>query len=538
MKTKIFTLFIAIVACVDILSAWDYERVQIGDLYYNLDTQSQTAEVTSQNSSYPYWSTSITTVSIPESVAYESVTYDVISIGHSAFQGCRGLMSIKISNSVKNIGQSTFAYCTGLTFITIPNSVTSIGDQAFSHCSSLTSIEIPSGITSIGGAVFYDCSGLNSIEIPNSVTSIGSSAFEGCTGLTSITIPNSVNSIGSFAFFRCTDLISLTISNRVPNDIHWKISGWDYKSSGFDESYNNLQQIEAPAWFFDVPESDWPLCPKYLEHVTVNNGELNDNIYSVIKRSYKTLKSIDISGVSNTTLADEAFKDNYNLTELVLPACLTSISYMAVAGCVSLKQIDIPASVEEIDNRAFEDCRSLETLTFGGKQPASKPGLRMEAAESQLRKIGNWAFYNAHQLQHLEIPEGVEEIGDGAFYGCTYLQDLILPKSIKAIGDNCFALCSHLERIDIEALTPPTIFARTFFDVSRQIPVYVPEDVVAEYLNDEYWKEMNIQGAPTAIEEVSGQPSEVSSQKIMRNGQLLILSNGGTYNAQGARVEQ
>ena len=53
MKTKLFTLLLAVAASIGTMFAWDYERVQIGDLYYNLDATSQTAEVTSQNSSYP-----------------------------------------------------------------------------------------------------------------------------------------------------------------------------------------------------------------------------------------------------------------------------------------------------------------------------------------------------------------------------------------------------------------------------------------------------------------------------------------------------
>lgn len=41
----------------------------------------------------------------------------------------------------------------------------------------------------------------------------------------------------------------------------------------------------------------------------------------------------------------------------------------------------------------------------------------------------------------------------------------------------------------------------------------------------------------TGIEEVSGQQSELSTQKLLRNGQLFILRNGEVYDAQGARVK-
>lgn len=41
----------------------------------------------------------------------------------------------------------------------------------------------------------------------------------------------------------------------------------------------------------------------------------------------------------------------------------------------------------------------------------------------------------------------------------------------------------------------------------------------------------------TGIEEVSGQQSEVCTQKLLRNGQLFILRNGEMYNATGVRVK-
>ena len=41
---------------------------------------------------------------------------------------------------------------------------------------------------------------------------------------------------------------------------------------------------------------------------------------------------------------------------------------------------------------------------------------------------------------------------------------------------------------------------------------------------------------PSAIDSVTGNPSSVT-QKLLKDGQLFILRNGKTFNAQGARVE-
>ncbi len=312
---------------------------------------------------------------------------------------------------------------------------------------------------------------INEVSIPNSVTNIGEAAFAGCTALTS---------------------------------------------------------VEAPAIFFDIPESAWSEYTKILQYVRVTTGELSENELLFINRSYKTLTSLDVSAVSNTEFADEAFKGSYNLESLQLPSSLQRVSYMMVAGSKNLKSIDIPASVEEIGQSAFEDCRSISTITFGGKQIAEN---------SNLRKIGSWAFYNAHALQHLDIPAGVTEIGDGAFYGCAYMEDLSIPASVQTIGDNTFSLCTKIKKMVVDAVIPPTIQAKTFFEVDRQTPVYVPDESVDAYKGDVYWKEFNIQGrsnVPTDIEDTRVKAD--NALKILRGGQLYILRGEKVYTVQGQEV--
>jgi hypothetical protein len=100
-----------------------------------------------------------------------------------------------------------FDGCDGLTSLTIGNSVTSIGDYAFYKCPKLTSVIIPNSVKSIGKYAFEDCGALTSLSIGNSVTSIGSGAFRGCTALTGIynyaTTPQDITSY-EFSNFSAT----------------------------------------------------------------------------------------------------------------------------------------------------------------------------------------------------------------------------------------------------------------------------------------------------------------------------------------------
>ena len=537
--------------------------------------------VTSIGSQAFYYCVSLTSVTIPNSVTsieYEAFAYcydltsvtignSVTSIGEVAFRDCSNLTSVTIGNSVtsignyafegcsslpvennlryadtylveavdktlstysikegtKWIGDGAFAWCPSLTSVTIPNSVTSIGERAFNSCRSFTSITIPNSVTSIGNRAFGDCSTLTSVTIPNSVTSIGEGAFGDCSALTSVTIGNSVTSIGEGAF-EGTNLTSFICYN--PSLTYFGLG-----------TQPLLDTIVAPAAFFDVEEADWASAPKHVRYARVIAGELTENAFGVINRSYKTLKVLDLEAATNTSIADEAFKGCYNLDSLYLPSNLTYIPYMAVAECVSLQYITIPATVEEVEKRAFENCRSLQSIIFEDSAPAQGPAHYAAASGSSLWRIGSWAFYNCHQLQELTIPEGVTEIGDAAFYGCTYLEDMVLPSTIQAIGDNGFALCAKLQKIHVKATTPPTIQAKTFFDVNRQIPVYVPDGAVEAYEDDPYWQEFDIQcnsSTPTAVEDVTAYGSGI--QKLIRDGQVIIVRDGKSYSVMGQEL--
>ena len=103
-------------------------------------------------------------VEIPSQIEIEGKTYDVTSIGSSAFDGCTGLTSITIPNSVTSIEIYAFDGCSSLTSITIPNSVTSIGWAAFKGCTNLKEVKIPGRFRGERDDIFRDCPNLKTIN--------------------------------------------------------------------------------------------------------------------------------------------------------------------------------------------------------------------------------------------------------------------------------------------------------------------------------------------------------------------------------------
>ena len=94
--------------------------------------------------------------------------------------------------------------------------------------------------------------------------------------------------------------------------------------------------------------------------------------------------------------------------------------------------------------------------------------------------------------------------------------------------------------MNVDALIPPTVAARTFEEVDRSIPVYVPDEVVDIYKAVPVWQEFNIQGksnAPTDLEKTHSPSPITNCQKVIHNGQLFVLYDGKTYNVMGAEVK-
>lgn len=182
--------------------------------------------------------------------AYENIGFYIINIPKSvntieeyAFKGCHADMA-SIPNSVKVIGKGAFERCKELSEVTISEGISVINSSTFAYCDNLRTFSIPEGVKEIKDCAFQGCPKLSSVSIPNSVISIGEQAFYN-SGLTSITIPNSVTSIGRIAFQYCSELISIHCKSDIPPTIDNDRGAFDRNTLSSATLYVPQGTIEA-----------------------------------------------------------------------------------------------------------------------------------------------------------------------------------------------------------------------------------------------------------------------------------------------------
>ena len=383
----------------------------------------------------------LTSVTFAENSALEN-------IGEDAFRGCEQLTGIIIPENVEAIGSGAF-FGTGLSSVTFPEngSLEDIGNSAFYGCD-LIEVSIPESVIHIGDSAFSGNGSLSTVNIPTGsiLESIGKTAFKGCN-IESIHIPGNVISIGAEAFRSNFNLEEIVFaSNAALTTIG------NYAFADCDK----LTSFYLPANVSDIGNAI--VYGNSLIQLSVDSQNLTYTAEGncIIRKSDNVLMlgcRASIIPQYVTSIADYAFYECQELTNITIPDTVTSIGEYAFAKC-GITTIALP-KVTFIGEWAFRDCE-LEQVSFSNTLVEIDAyafwncQLTELVLPNSIRTIGTSAFSGCDSLENVAFPEGLMSIGRNAFYSCENLISISIPASVDSIGDGAFSFCLNLESITVD----------------------------------------------------------------------------------------
>ena len=514
---------------------------------------------------------------IPTTATKNDVTYDVVAIGSGAFQGCSSLTSVTIPNSVTSIGDHAFHNCDSLISITIPNSVTSIGDYAFSSCDPLTSVTIGNSVTSIGDYAFHNCDSLISITIPNSVTSIGDYAFSSCDPLTSVTIGNSVTNIGQWAFENCTSLNEITLPASVKSIGENAFAGctklYDIycfamePPTAYESSFANYNAfLHVPCdnqrvYLLDVLFGNF----KYIECIEAETTPTDTvvvtpsfNDAEFIWPSYGSANSYTLAiSKDGEVFCTLTFNANGQLTGIAFAPSRNGQHHTPAAAQLANGFAFTVTGLDEGANYTYElliQDRSGNTLqSYSGKFRTRSVDDRTvmveyDAMHGEVIGAGTYLLGNTATLT--VIPnEGYQFVtwGDGNTDNPRTLvvtQDTTLTALFEVLTYNVTVTCDPIHGSvtgsgtynhgDVATLTAIPNDGYRFVRWSNEVEDNPYTFVISDNVTLSAEFEAVI---PSSLENTNSQSPISNYQKIIRDGQLLILRDGKTYNVMGAEIQ-
>ena len=396
-------------------------------------------------------------VKIEEGVTYigEYAFYACVDRYGTLSAGCGNLDSVEIADTVTNIGAEAF-YCCPIRSIKFPDGLETIGESAFKR-SSLTEINWGRTLKSIEKDAFSGIE-IEELVLPINLESVGYECFAGCMKLKYVIIPDNCE-VGCDVFFHCKALEDVEIGSNC------KIGGYAFDGCDKLKNVEIDSNCEVGGYAFNKCTS--------LSNVSIGEGSI-----AVV---YDT--PVSASGhifCDCTSLKTILFPDSWSIGE--------SGYDDQFSGCTNLTEIKFSAT-----NGKYQIVDKVIYSKDGSKLLYYPKGL--DATEYQVldgtTSIAAGAFSGQNYLEHVYIPDSVQEIGNVAFSSCDKLNYVIVPEGVKELGVRVFAHCSSLNTIVLPASLKSVVInfksqTSTFLSTPLNV-IYAEEGSYAqEYAGDKF----------------------------------------------------
>ena len=366
----LFTLSISIVC-----HAYDFK---VGEICYNiLSTADMTAEVTyykyviDEKNGYGGENGILT---IPETVSYEGLTFNVVRIGDHACYGS-GCKTIVIPDCITSLGKGCFEY-SNIKYITIPGSIKILPERALCSCYELEEVNLSEGLEIIEHEALYATTLLKHLTIPSTVKQIEglAASFERYDYIISkAAIAPSLGDKSNLGKVKKLVIPEGSLQSYI--DAKWGFNSYleydttiqdivvdfskdyyDFEVTKLTEGKREVSIINYSQHLFDIYQADRVLPD------TIHYNGIKYDIVSIGERAFEDalFQKIHIPG-SIKTIGQYAFTNN-TLNYVILDEGVSFIDDYAFDRCSLITSIVIPASIDSLGSSVFSGCSYLKNV--------------------------------------------------------------------------------------------------------------------------------------------------------------------------------
>ena len=464
----------------------------------------------------------------------------VSSIGTSMLQGCTALESITLSSSLEILPTQAVSGCESLESVTIPAGIKEIGTQVFTGCSSLSTVTIEEGLEIISYSAFQGCPALKEITLPASLKEIRATAFYDTLEEATILNDNLIISDSAFVGYRTklrcnynstagrlarnhsmqveylnkygdfciTDgTVEAYLGSATELEVPAELGGQAVTAIGTGVFFNNqtLQSVAFAEGLTSIANAAFSGCinlrtavfPSTLKTIgeaafsgneNLSSVRMNEGLETIGKAAFLNTAKLKTTDLPSTlTTIEEAAFTGSGLTEVTVPAGVTSLCSSQFSGCADLKEMTLLGENTEVDISVISGVSDIWCVKGSGTMESVSGKtlyntLRIhclglpdyEADEdgtltacnilqiyqhlpetvdgTAITAIAPGVFSDEEWTFGLSFPEGIERIETGTVSNLSHLRKVNIPASATSIESGAFSGCGILNCITIESL--------------------------------------------------------------------------------------
>lgn len=196
---------------------------------------------------------------------------------------------------------------------------------------------------------------------------------------------------------------------------------------------------------FDVTEKDIQIL--YSDPSSFWKG-----VTKIGKGAFEKLNNFEVIEIPESIedIDEYAFNSCENLRIVNLPKSIQMLKRGVFQNCVNLDEMEIPKSVMYIESEAFYGCKNLKKITLQSNVILESAvfgdceNLTDIIGTENIRSFGDYAFMNCKKLKHCIPQKSCSHLGEGVFAGCESLRGEI-QNGVRVVGKNAFLGCKNLK---------------------------------------------------------------------------------------------